>query len=284
VTADELLFGELLPASVAALVLILGWQPWRRTDPPRTTWSDAAAFGCAYGAAHVSLLGRPMFPPAQPVCLLAWLVVVTMVVGGLQGHLVVPSVLRFLGRFALGVLMLVAMLQPLAGRWPTARLTGWLVGLMLLAPLLWTALARLAQRSPDASLPLSLAVTAAASSAALRLSGDSPLWLASGALAAGLIAWSGVAFVHGRMSLARGALPVVFVLGVGAPLLGRLYASLPAPALVLLTGALVAPAVAELPWLRGRPTWERAFVRVAAAAIPALAAVVTAAQSPMQTL
>jgi hypothetical protein len=264
----------LLAGLAAAVILLVGWQPWRgRAEPPRSTWSDALAFGAAY------FVPRLLVVQSAPSRLDGWLalfVAVASAVGALQGWLVLPYMLRWGGRFVLSLFLLVTVLSPLADRWERLPLLAWYVGLLFGMPMLWSTLEALARRSGGASLPVSFALVSAAAAFALDRAGAARLALASQTLTAALLAWALVAGLRRRMSLARGALPVMVVLAIVTPLLGRLYGGLSNETLALLALGLIAPWTAELPWMRRRPGWERAFVRLGAAALAAGAVVAAA--------
>jgi hypothetical protein len=57
------LFGVLLPALIAAGVLVAAWRPWQESSGNRVRWAPPLALGLAYAAAHIGLGGKPETMP-----------------------------------------------------------------------------------------------------------------------------------------------------------------------------------------------------------------------------
>src|SRR5262249_53264491 len=64
-TLADLVRGVLLPAALAALVLVMAWWQTKRRVSARQSrsWGGPLAVGLAFVGGYLALLGRPPFPP-----------------------------------------------------------------------------------------------------------------------------------------------------------------------------------------------------------------------------
>jgi len=56
-TSSDLLYGVVLPAGLATLILLLAWRPWRRGGRQPALWGGPLAVGAAFAATFAALQG-----------------------------------------------------------------------------------------------------------------------------------------------------------------------------------------------------------------------------------
>jgi len=275
---QDFLFGVLLPAILAGLVLLLVWG--RRAAAPASRRGRAAgafALGLGYLAAHLYLFRGLVVPSADRVLAardwIPWVVVVALALATLRLARPVRHAVDMLG----GALC-VALIAWLSVRNQLGRSVSWLdfAGALLVLLGAWASAEALARRVPGAGVPLALWVVATATSVcALLASGASTAQIA-GALAATLGAAVVLAWWNPRLELAGGGVTVALVLIAACLLNATFFATLPRTSAVLLALGLVTPWLASLPWFDALGAGSKAVVRAVCAALPCAAAVALA--------
>lgn len=252
--------------AVAALVLLLGWQPWRRGGHrPAGPLASALALPAAVWATLYANASAVAWPPRRYLdwVLLAGVAAVALVgLGRRRSRL--AAVL-----FALGAAVLAYFpTRSLHERyWGDARLL-WIAGLTLafLASFL-VARRALSVRGPEGAGALALAALASAPALGLSGTGGGALLVAALGGAAALI--TGIALLRSDLGPGQGAAPTFAMLHAGLVASGVLYAETP-PASGL--ALVLAPAFVLLP-CEGRGARAARFGLVAAAvALAAFAA------------
>ena len=98
---SEILPGVIVPITVAAIVLLAGWQPWRR-GADRGHWASAPAIAGGFAAGLPLILGAmPPFPPRDSTHWLMWYMPV-VIAFGVADAIARP---RALSRWPIGVIV-----------------------------------------------------------------------------------------------------------------------------------------------------------------------------------
>ena len=272
---------------MAALVAFLGRKGADATGP---RWGVALGVGLGYVVGHAILRewitpGRlheardalrawysdggafPLFP-GDVVDWLPWLVAAATVLGILDGQDPAPGWAKWENWFLITGLALWLLLAPLfAGTWEPGQGARWILGLAAAFLVFWRVLDFKADRL-GTSMPIVMAMMAAAAAVALDRSGSYVYGTLAGALAATLGAIWVVSWASPRMTLERAAVPPFAVAYAGLILCGSFYAELPRPSAVAL---MVAPLATLVDWIGPVSRFSRArggVVRVALLLIP----------------
>ncbi|MFN3422500.1 MAG: hypothetical protein ACK40X_12330, partial [Armatimonadota bacterium] len=178
-----LLFGVILPAVAAGVVLFI---TWRRTPPSAGgKWSGAVAFTLGYSIAYFFAFGTPPFPPTDAMQWLFYLTMVAMVIGLVESFLQTPSWARWLWRWVFSVLMLWLLLHTMVTyTWGVPKGIVWILTLSLMMLLYWTALDNLAEKVAGSFVPVLFFITALGSSVALMLGRSASVSQLCGSVAA----------------------------------------------------------------------------------------------------
>lgn len=272
VGAAALIYGILLPALVAGVLLLLGGRgtPIERRDKPLL---GALALGIGYLVAHAALVGVPPVPfgdvqlPARDW--IAWLVVLAIVTSPLR---LVKSFDRWSGAFTVALLCVLSEHQIVKRHVPegtvgTIARFACVVGYYSL----WVGTERLSRRSSGLALPLALLVAGSGIAVSALLVHIASLAQLAGAVCAGLGAACVVSRLDRNFRLPVGAIAVAMVVFGGVLANAWIY-DLPIGAVVLLLVSLAAPWVSELPVFASRSPTVRGLVAAACAALPAAAA------------
>lgn len=265
------LFGVLLPALAAGLVLAAGWRVWtRQPEGIDGRWAGAPALALAFVVGTVGISGLPVLPGGDqtPTGLdwLAWLALLAGLLLALQ---------RRLGRWGgalRGVLAILTIELVLRNKITAAWSEGsegiqWVLGLLALLFVDWLALERLARR-PGASGPLVLWLLAATLGGLSALSGSVTIGQLAGALAAGLGAAVVAAWWRPRVSLSGPGVGVATVVLFGLALNAHFFSYTTGLDVLLFAAAPLFGLLAGLPKLRRESGWAQTLLTLALVAVP----------------
>ncbi len=310
ITLSDILLGVLLPAGVAAAVILRG----RLIGGARAARAAVPlGVGGGFVAGHAALLGVPRVPPLEAVNWLFYAAIVLGAVGMIDLLLSAPSprrnsgttaygepapgaildydaadrpalrgawglALRLLGVLALGLVLTWLLTRPLlVFHWTGSAGPVWIGGIGAVMAVVWLLLDRLADRTDGRpSLVVALAGVSAVSGAVIAMSGSQKLGQTTGLLTAGLFAAAVLSLPMRKLQAGRGVVLVYALLQTAliAVATEHLYASLAtAHALLLLVAAPLAWLGELVPARRPR---LRATARVAAAMVPATVAAILA--------
>ncbi len=269
---EQIVRGVVGPAAACALVLALGWRPWRRGAPSVRTAPLVAGLAAAagYAVGHGLIVGWAFFLPAEKRDWLPWVsigVAIPALVDGLWP-------LRVWLRCGLRVL-----LSGLAVWLVVRSKSGWSLAYMTMAVAgLWLAVEPLVRRKDGAGRGLAWLVTLLAASAVLAVSGSASFGQLVGVVAAclgvlTLAAWRdrNRVFLHGASGMM-----VVLPAALWLNLRQYSYGEVPLASALLLAAAMASPWLAEGGAARRLPRWQLASVRVFGALVLAALAVVVA--------
>jgi hypothetical protein len=264
---QPLLFGVLLPATIACLIPITVWRlsrsPWSPnwslgTGGEAGAWGGALAIGAAYLAAYVGLLGAPLLVPIQSRDWFPYFAVGAVVLGICRSLWVSRPFVRWLIRTLLlaAILMVLLRSQMRKEEWREDIL--WIGTLELAGLALWANLDGLAKHHSGVWLCLLLCVMAMGSGLVALLSGSALLGQLAGALAA---AFGGLLVVEvfiKASDLTSGTIPVAVVLLGSIWLTGCYYGEVPPRAALLLWASPAAAWIGRF-WHRGRRVLSRSL-------------------------
>ncbi|MBL8862786.1 MAG: hypothetical protein JNK02_12370 [Planctomycetes bacterium] len=265
---SALIFGVLLPAVVAGIVLLVSARRARAEPAAPRPVAGALGFGGAYLVAHAVLSGVPPIPWSEDALSntgrLFWLVAGAVLLAPVRCA-------PFLRRFGDG--FYVAFFAILPYHWirdpglerGVFDLAG--IGSVLLSYGIWRALEALARRRPGPGLPAALWAASAGTAGMLLANASAKQAQLVGALAAALGAAVVVALLVRGAHLASGAIAILAVVVISMLRLAVVY-DLPTVSWVLAAVAFLAPWVGEFPGLRTRSP----LLAGAAAFLAALAA------------
>ncbi len=268
---QQFLPGILAAALLSGAILVIsGWLGRGRR------WCAAIAIGVGYASGHAVLAGWPSLPPHSASQWPAWFALASMLLGVLDGLWRSRSNLRFvLWPFLYAGFGYLLALPRLQYEWTGAEGLLWIVGFALGVSLLSWSFEALACRQPMAfSLPLTLTILAAGTSASLLLSGSMLL----GQMASLLSAPTGVLLVLTAV-LPRIAPEGRSAISVAAPLFaslwlsGYLYAELPATSALLL---LLAPLLSLITFACRLAGWKATLLQTSVVTTAVLAAILKA--------
>lgn len=272
---EQILFGVLIPAFIAAALFIVGWRIWRRRNPyEHGHWAAAAAFTLAFAFSWISEKGAGSLRPVDKAGWVVYLPLTAGLIGLLAALWRRPKWIPWLA--GLMLIPAVALLtKPIDN--PTYALWG-LPGLCGAVLVSWMLLEPLAARRPGASLPLAFMVFFTGLSI-FAFETDSTSWpivlgAMSGVCGAALVA----AWLNPALSFQRGATPLLAALPA-AVLWQRAwyyYGEAPWYTFVLPLTAFGLLWLGELPIVTRKPAWIGVIIRVLLVAIPVVAAVILA--------
>jgi hypothetical protein len=267
-------FGGLVPAGVAAVVLLLAFRLTPR-DKPEAAWAGGPALACGFLAAY-ALLGAAPWQPTASWHWLVWLAVVGGAAGGLEGS----------GRLSKAALWVVRLVIAAAAAWlltpalpelQTAR-PAWVAGLAAAVVLLWSVLAELGRRQSGPWLPFLLVLVHGAAALVLEGAGFGTLAQLAGVLAAVLAACAVICwFVPGRSAVV-GTAPGVAVVLTGTLANGWFYNSGDVPwiSFILVLAAPLSLLVRHVRPVRDASPRRQALVQLIAALLFLVPAVILA--------
>ncbi len=267
-----LMFGIVIPAVVAGIVLLSSARLAREKSASPRPFAGALALGAGFLAAFVGLKSLPALPWADvQLDLLAkgfWTVVAAIVLAPLRTA-------PFVGRYGNGFYVALFSILPyhfvrqLDATRSALDLAG--LGTVLLVYGLWIALEKLARRRSGPSLPLALWAACAGTAAMLLENRSGFQAQLVGALAAGLGAAVVVALLVRGAHLASGVIAVLVIAIAGIVRQAVLY-DLPTECWALVAVAFAAPWLGEIPFVRARGDRIAGLVAFLGALIPAAAA------------
>lgn len=272
------LLGVVLPALVCGAVLLLAWWPAARDGVVAGGgWGGAVGFGGGFALAHAAAHhGWPDFPPTDVTHWKLFVAVAAALIGLADPFFGRGPWVRNLARLALCAAAVWLLARPLIGRdWSPLVATAWIAPLSAALLAGWASLDTLSREVRGPTMPLCLALTAGAGSAALLLCHTAILAQLAGACVAMSVSALVVASLNRRLSLAGGGVAVFAAVTGCLWVEGMLYATdpLPVPALLLLVAAPSAAWIGRAPGVRSLRPAPLMLVRVGAVAILAGAAV-----------
>lgn len=278
--AAVFLWGALVPALLAATVLLAASRPWAATrlastaatssleasaaarlGQPLGRWGAALALAAGYVAGHWGLAGGPLSTNNDVSQTLLYLAALGGVLGALDALWPRPMALRWGLRLLACAGSAWLLVRPLAAQGgPIAQygLAAASVAGGMLA--VWSLLDGAAAREPGPALGLALLIWLVAGAAALVMAGTAVVGQLAGAATAALgglwvVTWRWPA--TGRLVSAS---PVLALVAVGQWAIGLLYAELPKASFVLLVLAPLGLVLVQLPRLaRCRPLTRHAL-------------------------
>jgi hypothetical protein len=272
----DIIYGVLLPALIAGVLLLLGGRGTSLAGKPRP-FIGALAIGAGYLVCHVTRVGMPPVPfgstqvPARDW--IAWIVLAAIVLAPIR---LVPALQRWSGPLYLA-LFSVLVIRFVLGNALGADLTSMMerLGLTFVLYVVWNLLERLSALSTGPALPVGL--IAAGSGVALCAFFTSSELLAQqcGAVCAGLGAAAVMGLIDRDFRLPVGAIAVALIVCAGALVICAIYGLSPI-AVVLLVVAFVATWVSQMGRMSSLTPIRRAIVALAAAGVPAGIAVLIA--------
>jgi len=273
------LYGVLLPALAAGLVLAVGWRVWRRVpEGIDGRWAGGAALAAALFVGQLGLSGLPTAPGGDltPTGLdwLAWVVVAAALLLPIEPHLG--------RRWALlrGVLAIVTVELVLRNqfnsRWTEGSTAAtWAVGLVALLLLEWLALDRL-MRGPRLQGPLIVWLLAGHLGGLAALTGSVTIGQLSGAVAAGAGAALVAAWWRPRVRLEGAGAGLAAIALTGLTLNAHFFSYTSAQDALLVAAAPLLGLLAQAPPLRRERPWAQTLVTAALVTAPLAVAVVRA--------
>lgn len=270
---SDIIYGILLPALIAGVLLLLGGRGTPLAGKPRP-FIGALAIGTGYLVCHVMRVGMPPAPfgttqvPARDW--IAWLVLGAIVLAPIR---LVPSLQRWSGPLYLA-LFSVLVFRVVLGNAIGTDFRSMMVRLALtvLLYVVWNVLERLAQRSTGPALPVGLIVAGSGVALCAFFTSSELLAQQCGAVCAGLSAAAAIGLLDKEFRLPVGALAVALLVFSGALVISAVY-GLSAIAVVLLVVAFLAPCISQMGKASALPPLRRAFVALIASGIPAAVAV-----------
>ncbi len=272
-----ILYGAVLPALVAAIVLLVAWRPWNRSSSINGAWGGGLLLAAAFAVTQFGLVGWPPCPPREPAQWTVWLVLLAAAAEAILRILRPPCWIRCIVHAAFAVAV-GSLAVPDFHQHPNRA--AWCVGVSVIV--LWSTLESLATRLRGATLPVAWLLAVIGVAVVLERSANAKLAQLAGALAAGL----GVAVLVG---LWRPKLPIAAgfasVLAIALPaLLVNGHATtedIPAVAFILAGLAPLGAWLAAGHEIIRQKSWKRALTAVIGVLIPAAVAVAIAVQSAL---
>jgi hypothetical protein len=273
-----IMLGLLLPAAMAAAVLLAVALPRRRSLGPRraaAAWALAVAAG--WTAAYLATGGVPGEPWNTGENWLLPLGLAAALLAAAPGSLALQATLRL----ALMLGIAYAMMQPaILWVWAWWQTLLWVIAVGCTTWLCTTATEALGRGRAGHELPIALTITAASAGAITAMTDSMLIGQFGGALAA-VMAGGAVAatLLPGRIA-AHGVAAVAMPLIATVLLFGTHSSDLPMRYALLVIASPTLMWIGELPWLRrrldalparGRP-WTAGAIRLAATAAPLAAA------------
>lgn len=249
---QAILYGVLIPAVLAGIVLLLSARRARAEPSIARPFAGALALGAAFLVAKAGLDSVPPPPFGEDALtvlgMVFWCVVAAIVLAPLR---TAPVVARFGNAFYVALFSILPYHLIRDASKPASAFDAGGFATVLVVYALWTSLERLARRRPGPSLPLAL-WAACAGTAVVLLENRSALQAQlAGALAAAPGAAVVVSFLVRGAHLATGAIAIL-ALVVSALLRQASIYDLPTECWALVAVAFAAPWLGEIPALRRR--------------------------------
>jgi hypothetical protein len=276
VRPSDLIYGILLPALIAGVVLMAGGRGTPLAVRPRPLLG-AIAIGAGYLVAQTMIAGRPHSPFAEGEVpardWIAWLVLAAIALAPLRES---PAFVRWSGPLYLALFSVLVFRLTLAHATAAGGASLAVRGALTVALYAaWNVLDRVALRSSGAALPIGL-VTAGSGIALCALAIHvAVLAQLAGAVTAGLCASVVLGWVDKGCRLPIGAVAVTLIVFAGVLAITSVY-GLPLASALLLVAAILAPCATEIGRLHALPPAKRALIALVASAVPAAIAVLIA--------
>lgn len=270
-----LLIGVVLPAVIAAAVLVLGFRPWRRKDHYQGgLWSGGIALALAF---FVSFISQNGWEKLHPTSKWDWNVYLALALGviGLPAALLRESTWFTWLAGPLLVLAIMLIIKPLDN--PTHALLG-IPGLCGVSLTLWFLLESLARKRPGASLPISFLIIFTGVAIIAELTGGLTFPIICGALSGVCGAAFVISLLNPRFSFHAGATPLLATMPPMILWLQGWYDTSGAPVACFVLPLLAVPLLwlGELPVITRQRPWIGVMARGLLAAIPVAIAIVLA--------
>lgn len=266
------LLQQFLPGILAAALICGGVLTISGWLCARNPWGAAVAIGLAYAGGHAVVTGWPSLPPHTAAQWLAWVALAGLIAGILDAFLHPGKQVRaFLWLVVCAGLFRLLVQPRFRHGWSTAEGWLWVAGLAIVAGSLTWSLERVARRQTTAfSLPLTLTIVAAGTSATLMLSGSLLLGQLASILAAAVAMMFALTLLTPRiLPDGRGVSPVSALLLTSLWICGYFYAELPATSALLLLLAPVSGMIA----FAGLTGWKATLVHASIVSVAVFAAV-----------
>jgi len=279
---SQLLLGFLVPAVVAAAVLLCAWRRPGSSGEPRAGIGGLAV-ASGYVVGQVGLRGLGPWPPVEASGWLPYVALAAALLGTFDRETGAATrlVLRLFGATVIVGGLWLLLRGRMIHAWSSGQSAAWLAGLGAGILLLWLALERGLPALPLRSSWLTLVVVAAGSAATITASGSLLLGLLGAALAAACTGAASVAAFVTSRRLERASTLALTSMLAGLVLAAYFYSDLPGWSALLLALAIVAPLLVPRRLLRRRGDLAATFLHGLAAAVPAGAALALAiAASP----
>ena len=242
-----LIYGVLLPAVVAGIVLLLG----------RRSWAAALGIGAGYAAGHALQFDWPSLPPAEATNWPVYFAIGAAILAIVETTWEPRALLRWLARAVIGGVAFWLLRPPDQG----VTWIGVALGAMLA---FWALLSLLSRRLGDASLSLVLVVTLAGASALFGLTNSVSLARMGGCLTSAVGAcWVLSAIGVGR-EIARGVVPVVSIVfaSIAACSIDKWsYSGTPLWMAAVVAASPAAAWLVELTPIKSAASWKAAVAR-----------------------
>ena len=262
-----LIQGVVLPAVLAAAILVLGFRPWRIKDRyPGGLWSGGIALGVAFFASFISQNGWAQLNPTSKR---DWIVYLALALGiiGLPAALLRKS--KWLTWLAgpLLVVVIALFIKPLDN--PTHALLG-VPGLCGVSLILWFLLEPLAQRRPGTSLPISFLIIFTGVAIIAEQTGGVTFPVICGALSGVCGAAFVISLLNPRFSFRAGATPILATMPPTILWLQGWYDYSGAPVACFLLPLMALPLLwlGELPVITRQRPWIGVATRALLVTIP----------------
>jgi hypothetical protein len=275
-TTPEILSSVALPATVALLVFLAAWRPWKRGEDKvlRGHWGGALAAGISFLAAYALLDGEvPAWPPAQSRHWLYYLAAGLMLLGLLDAaadrFVHVPDWVRAeVALVASAAIVLLILSNLVRGdTWPALAAAHWVVGMIVVLHVAWMSAEVLVTRLPRGAGPAVIFAFTAGVAMVLLLSGSLVYGRMAGVLTIVAAAAVLLSTLSPGFSLSRGAVTLIVPIAIAILFLGYHLVEPGVGAVngILLLAALLVPWLAKVPPLERRSAWVRGTVAVALA-------------------
>lgn len=281
ISLHDILFGLVLPACIALIVITIAWRPWSKGSP-RGQWAGGLAIG---GSFFAGMLGLQPMPAMPPVAVEDWLVfagIAVAVLGVIDGLIRLPKIVRIVIAVAVSGAIVYLVLIPLTrgsrftpAQWSGKEAATWITVITIAMTLGFLVLERATQKLHDATVPLLMTMAAGTLGLYMMFSNSQSFGQRAGVIAAATGAIFAIAIWSKKVSLARGGVLAFVVLFGG--LLATCYALVPNPVTYRLVLIGISPLVGLLPSVLPMRDWKRWIICAIFAAIPLGIALIPAA-------
>lgn len=242
-----LILSVVAPALAAAVLLLVGVQPWRREDARSGRWAIGLIPGAGALAAYVAVRSFPELPPVGSSDKLLWIGLLASAYGAVESLLPasVPPGARWVGRAALCVATPAYVLSQ-----GSAIGVPWIAGGSAVMLAAWAGHEHLADRLAGPPLPAALAALGFGVATATGTQGSALLAQTAGGVTVGAAAILVAALIlRPKLQLSPGLTAGFVVLLGGVTLAGHHFAEVTLGSVLLLAVAALAPWIFLVPRL-----------------------------------